>query len=270
MRPRRDLLALAALPLLIGCPARSEPVAPTGFRIVGVFPHDTAAYTQGLVYLAGDTLLESTGLYGRSQVRRVDAPTGRPIRLVDLPADRFGEGLAHHEGRLFQLTWQSGIAYVYDPATLTLVDSLSYPGEGWGLTTDGASLLMSDGSDSLRVLDPRTFEVRRVVRVRFSTGIPVARLNELEYAAGDLFANVYQSDWILRIDPATGLVRQVLDLSGVLPEYSAARTSENVLNGIAFDPATGRLYVTGKRWPRMFVLELEHPPGTWSGGAGGP
>lgn len=239
-----------------GCAAGAQPAPPKDYRVIRVLPHDTAAYTQGLVYLAGDTLLESTGLYGRSDVRRVLATTGVPIQSVPLSKDHFGEGLALHGNRLYQLTWQSGIAYIYQPATLALVDSLRYPGEGWGLASDGQSLILSDGSDSLRFLDPATFALQRVTKVHYSTGAPVGKLNELEYLAGDLFANVYQSDWILRIDPNTGLVRQVLDLNGILPSHSASATDENVLNGIAADRVTGHLYVTGKRWPKLFVLEL--------------
>lgn len=248
-------IALIAV-VAAGCAAGAQPAPPKDYRIVRVLPHDTAAYTQGLVHLAGDTLLESTGLYGRSDVRRVLASTGVPIQSVPLSKDHFGEGLALLGNRLYQLTWQSGIAYVYEPTSLALVDSLRYPGEGWGLTSDGRSLIMSDGSDSLRFLDPKTFATERVARVHYSTGAPVGKINELEYLAGDLFANVYQSDWILRIDPSTGLVRQVLDLNGILPSHSSSATDENVLNGIAADTATGHLYVTGKRWPKLFVLEL--------------
>jgi glutaminyl-peptide cyclotransferase len=150
---------------------------------------------------------------------------------------------------------------VYDAATLTLTDSLRYRGEGWGLATDGHSLIMSDGSDTLRFLDPGTFEVTRRLPVTFSTGLPASRLNELEYIDGELFANVYQSDWIVRIDPGTGLVREVLDLAA-LPEKAKERAPrEEVLNGIAFDLRTGHLLVTGKHWATLFEIALKTPPG---------
>ncbi|MBM4188794.1 MAG: glutaminyl-peptide cyclotransferase [Gemmatimonadetes bacterium] len=249
------LFALA----MLGCTARAQS-APKGYRIVRELPHDTAAYTQGLIWRPGDTLLESTGLFGQSRLRKVVARTGAAVATIALPDDRFGEGIAILDNRLFQLTWQSGVAYVYDPVTLALSDSIRYPGEGWGLASDGRSLIMSDGSDSLRVIDPRTFAVERVVKVRYPSGAPVAQLNELEYFKGELFANVYQSDWILRIDPTSGVVRQVLDLGRLLPSHNAAATDENVLNGIAVDDSTGHLWVTGKRWPRLFVLELLPQP----------
>ncbi len=247
--------------LLLACAAKAAPPAPRGYTVAATFPHDTAAYTQGLLFEPGGTLLESTGRYGASELRSVTLATGVADRVVPLPAERFGEGLARFGDRLYQLTWQSQIAYIYDRASFRLVDSVAYPGEGWGLTTDGTSLIMSDGSDTLRFVDPATFAVRKRLGVRFTTGTPVGKLNELEYVGGEVFANVYQSDWILRIDAETGLVREILDLAELLPAYNAAATTENVLNGIAFDPATGHLLVTGKRWPRLFALKLDRPAG---------
>lgn len=245
----------------VACAAQAPPRAPQGYTVVAVFPHDSTAYTQGLLLEPAGTLLESTGLYGRSDLRRVVRRTGQVEERIRLPAERFGEGIALYAGKVYQLTWQSGVAYLYDAATLQRQDSLPFEGEGWGLTTDGRSLIMSDGSDTLRFLDPGTLRVERKVAVTFANRAPAGKLNELEYARGAIFANVYQSDWILRIDPSTGLVEETLDLSGLLPDYGAAVTGEDVLNGIAFDEETGHLLVTGKRWPRLFELRLDRVPG---------
>ena len=248
------------LPVMSACGSREASTPPTGYVVIRTLPHDSTAYTQGLV-LADTTLYESTGLYGHSDIRIVDLSTGRIRKSVPLSEKLFGEGLALLAGRLYQLTWQSGIGYVYDAGTLAPVDSFRYQGEGWGLATDGRSLIMSDGTDTLRFLDPATFEVTRRLAVTFSTGAPATRLNELEYIGGELFANVYQSDWIVRIDPRTGQVRDVLDLAA-LPERAKERApADEVLNGIAFDPRTGHLLVTGKHWATLFELALTVPPG---------
>src|SRR5215216_5853643 len=185
-------ILLAAVTLIVGgsC-GREEPAA---FEVTARFPHDPTAYTQGLVW-TDSVLFESTGQYGHSQVRRVDLHSGRVLAARALGADRFGEGLALLKGRLYQLTWKSGVAYTYDPATLAPGDSFHYAGEGWGLATDGSSLIMSDGSDSLRVVSPETFQVQRVVHVR-SNGAPLYKLNELEYLNGDILANVYETNWV--------------------------------------------------------------------------
>jgi glutamine cyclotransferase len=228
---------------------------PAGFEVTHTFPHDSTAYTQGLVW-SGNVLYESTGLYGRSDVRMVDLHTGKVLASRPLAPDRFGEGLALLKGRLYQLTWQSGVAYTYDAATLAPRDSFQYAGEGWGLTMDGASLIMSDGSDSLRILSPETFRVQRVVHVRYN-GSPMRQLNELEYVKGDILANVYGSNWVLRIDPATGEVRELLDFADLYPDRP---TSAEVMNGIAVAPDSGQLLLTGKLWPVMFEIRL-HPRG---------
>jgi glutamine cyclotransferase len=254
------LLLFVSLALAGGCKAREASPPRVGFQVVRTFPHDPAAYTQGLVY--ADTILyESTGLYGHSDVRVVDLATGRVRKSVPLSEKRFGEGLALLAGRLYQLTWQSQLGYVYDAGTLAPVDSFRYYGEGWGLATDGVSLIMSDGSDTLRFLDPGTFQVTRRLPVTFATGAPATRLNELEYIDGELFANVYQSDWIVRIDPRTGLIREVLDLAALTEEARARSPMEEVLNGIAFDRRTGHLLVTGKRRGTLFEISLQNPPG---------
>jgi glutaminyl-peptide cyclotransferase len=226
------------------------------YDVTDHFSHDSTAYTQGLVW-ADSVLFESTGQYGHSDIRRVDLRSGRVLASRPLPADRFGEGLALLKGRLYQLTWKEGVAYTYDAATLTPRDSFHYAGEGWGLTTDGTSLIMSDGSDSLRFVSPATFQVQRVVHVRYKDA-PVLQVNELEYANGEILANVYQTNWVLRIDPATGLVREVIDFADLYPDRPA---SADVMNGIAIAPDGKQLLLTGKFWPVLFQVRLRSPHG---------
>lgn len=242
--------------MVAGCDrAAGRPSA--SFEVTGRLPHDPSAYTQGLLWADG-VLFESTGQYGHSEVRRIDLPSGRILASRALPANRFGEGLALLKGRLYQLTWKSGVAYAWDATTLAPLDSFSYAGEGWGLTTDGTSLIMSDGSDSLRVVSPETFRVERVVHVRYR-GDPLYKLNELEYVDGEVLANVYQSNWVLRIDPRTGDVREVLDLADLYPERPP---SAEVMNGIARAPDGTQLLLTGKYWPVLFQVRLRsgQPP----------
>jgi glutaminyl-peptide cyclotransferase len=222
------------------------------FSVTATFPHDPTAYTQGLLW-ADSVLFESTGLYGHSDVRRVDFRSGRVLASRPLAANRFGEGLALLHGRLYQLTWESGVAYTYDPATLAPGDSFHYEGQGWGLTTDGKSLIMSDGSDSLRVVSPETFKVERVVHVKYR-GAPLKQLNELEYDRGDLLANVYQTNWVLRIDPTTGDVRELLDFADL---YRDRSPKAEVMNGIALAPDGTQLLLTGKLWPTLFEVRLD-------------
>jgi glutamine cyclotransferase len=224
------------------------------YDVTAHFPHDPTAYTQGLVR-TDSVLFESTGLYGHSEVRRVDIRSGRVLASRPLAANRFGEGLALLKGRLYQLTWKEGVAYSYEAATLTPRDSFSYAGEGWGLTTDGTSLIMSDGSDSLRVVSPATFQVQRVVHVRYN-GAPIYQLNELEYVNGEVLANVYQANWVLRIDPVTGLVREAIDFADL---YADRPDSADVMNGIALAPDGRQLLLTGKLWPVMFQVRLHSP-----------
>ncbi|HEU5217417.1 MAG TPA: glutaminyl-peptide cyclotransferase [Gemmatimonadales bacterium] len=258
MRTRR--FGILAVLLLAGCRVPDAAPPAEGYRIVRTFRHDPTAYTQGLV-LADTIMYESTGLYGHSDVRIVDPASGTVLKSVPMAKEQFGEGLTLLAGRLYQLTWRAEVGYVYDALTLAPVDSFRYQGEGWGLATDGTSLIMSDGSDTLRFLTPGTFAVARRLPVSFSTGAPATRLNELEYIDGEIFANVYQSDWIVRIDPNTGAVREVLDL-GALPERAKEQhPGDEVLNGIAFDRRTGHLLVTGKHWATLFELALTNPPG---------
>jgi glutaminyl-peptide cyclotransferase len=248
-RPRRHLGWIAASLTALTC--QSSSTAPD-YTVVRQFPHDTAAYTQGLLYSDG-LLYESTGRLDDSQVRRVDPETGNVLASTDLPADRFGEGLALLRERLYQLTWKSRTGYVYDVESLAVVDSFSYTGEGWGLTTDGSHLIMSDGTAMLRFLDPQTFDVVREVEVT-DDGLPLRQINELELVGESLYANIYQSDKIVRIDPTSGDVLDWYDLAGLLP--NDLRTATDVLNGIAYREDTGNLLLTGKLWPVVFEVSL--------------
>ncbi len=223
-----------------------------GFDLVAVFPHDPEAFTQGLAYRDG-LLYEGTGLYGRSSLRETILETGELVRIRSLPPEIFGEGIVLWEDRLVQLTWKEGMGLVWDRESFALVETFSYPTEGWGITTDGSSLIMSDGSSVLRFLDPQTFEVRRTLEV-CSDGGPLSRLNELEWVQGLIYANVWQTDEIAIISPQTGKVVAWIDLSGLLSEEE--RLGRDVLNGIAYDDQSDRLFVTGKLWPEVFQVEV--------------
>jgi glutaminyl-peptide cyclotransferase len=227
-----------------------------GYTIVHSYPHDRDAFTQGLEYVDG-VLYEGTGLKGRSSIRRVKLETGEVLQSRPLDATHFGEGVTIFGTQLFQLTWQSEQAFVYDRATFAPRTSYRYRGEGWGLTHDRTSLIMSDGTEYLRFLDPATFTEQRRVRV-LGVGQPVKNLNELEYVKGEVFANVWLTDFIVRIDPQTGRVIGYVDLEGLLP--LAQRGQDAVLNGIAYDAANDRLFVTGKLWPRLFEIKVSASP----------
>lgn len=223
------------------------------YRVVHAFPHDQQAFTQGLIYLDGH-LYESTGLEGKSSLREEDLETGRILQLHQVPGRYFAEGLTDWGSTLIQLTWQSHVAFVYDRATFRFLRSFSYDGEGWGLTHDSKSLILSDGSSTLKFYDPATFRQTRAIEVK-DRGKPVEQLNELEYIHGEIYANIWHSDRIARISPASGAVLGWIDLSGLLPagEHSSA---EAVLNGIAYDAAHDRLFVTGKLWPKIFEIQI--------------
>lgn len=224
------------------------------YEVVHAWPHRRDAFTEGLLFLNG-TLWESTGLYGQSSLRKVDLTTGNILKRVDLPAQYFGEGLAVLNGRLFQLTWRAHRGFVYDLDTLKKEKEFSYANEGWGLTTDGQSLIMSDGTPQIRFLDPDTFAVKRTISIT-AHGQPVNALNELEYIKGEIYANIWTTDYAVRIDPATGKVTGMIDFTGLLaPADRDAHT--DVLNGIAYDAAHDRLFVTGKNWPKLFEVRLK-------------
>ena len=238
-------------------PAEPQPSAPRAaavesYRVVNVYPHDSNAYTQGLIYRDG-FLFESTGLNGQSSLRKVKLETGQVVQQHRLDSAYFAEGLAELNGQLFQLTWRSNLAFVYDFGTFALRRTLGYSGEGWGLTQNQQELILSDGTQFLRFLDPNTFrETRRVVVKDGET--PVQQLNELEYVRGEIYANVWHTDRIARIAPQSGQVTGWIDLRGLLsPVYRL--DAEAVLNGIAYDAASNRLFVTGKLWPQLFEIE---------------
>ncbi|HEY7671955.1 MAG TPA: glutaminyl-peptide cyclotransferase [Gammaproteobacteria bacterium] len=222
-------------------------------RVVAAFPHDPKAFTQGLVVHDG-RLLESTGQYGASSLRRVDIRTGRVENLLPIDAMYFAEGIAVLDDRVYQLTWQNGIGFVYDAKTFAVERTFRYTGEGWGLTTDGTHLILSDGTSALRFLDPQNFSVVRQVTVT-DAEIPVVRINELEYVEGEIWANIWYSDRIARIAPGSGEVVGWIDLSTLYPR--AGRPDNDVLNGIAYTPAEQRLFVTGKNWPQLFELAID-------------
>jgi glutamine cyclotransferase len=237
-----------------GPPGSAEDAIPAyTFTVVRAYPHDPGAFTEGLVYDRG-ILIESTGLNGASTLRQVDLASGRVLRQVRLSDEYFGEGAAVLNGRIFQLTWQAHRGFIYDRETLRPAGGFSYDGEGWGLTTDGRSLIMSDGTNRIRFLDPATFQVTRTIDV-VAHGRPVTMLNELEYVQGELYANVWQTEYILRIDPQTGRVLGSVDFIGLFPPAETAR-DQGVMNGIAYDPAGDRLFVTGKNWPTLFEVKL--------------
>ena len=219
------------------------------------WPHDSLAYTQGLV-ARDSVLLESTGLEGHSDIRTVDRATGKMLKRALLPDSEFGEGIASIGNRVYQLTWQSGRGRVYDAHTLAVVDSFTYDGEGWGLATDDTLLYMTDGTSGVRVIDPNGFRVVRRIRVT-EAGKGVHMLNELEWVRGELWANVYETTLVARIDPTTGRVVGWVDLAKLLPEAQRDRLKDRggVANGIAYDRATGGVLVTGKYWPYVFQLD---------------
>lgn len=254
-RCSRDLVAIFVLVLL--WPARLHSLSagtPDSFRVVQSYPHDPRAFTEGLVYADG-VLYESTGLKGHSTLRTIDPKTGIITRHLDVPDTYFGEGITVWQDQLIQLTWQTHIGFVYDRASLRLLQTFHFDGEGWGLTQDGKSLIMSDGTPTLRFLDPHSFRETRRLKVT-EDGTPVQNVNELEYIHGEIFANIWHSDRILRISPQTGKVLGWLDLSALLPA-SDRSDPEAVLNGIAYDAKTNHLFLTGKLWPRIFEIELK-------------
>ena len=230
-----------------------EPVQYT-YRVVNVYPHPTDAYTQGLQFADG-LLWEGTGQNGESRITKTDLATGRTTEIARLPKSDFGEGITLLGGRIYQLTWLSNKAYQYDAATGRELDTFRYAGEGWGLTTDGTQLYMSDGTERIRTLDPETFKRQGPGIAVTCRGQAVTLLNELEWIDGRIWANVYTTNLILIIDPATGVTEGIIDLTGLLPAEDR-RPGTDVLNGIACDPATGRIFVTGKNWPKLFEIEI--------------
>jgi len=238
--------------------APQSTVAISSYTVVNRYPHDTSAFTEGLL-IDHDILYESSGLSaeygGQSSLRAEDLVTGQVHARVDVADEYFAEGLTLFDGSLYQLTWQAHKGFIYDPGCFCQTGEFAYDGEGWGLTHDDHALIMSDGTAQIRFLDPASFAVTRTINVT-DDGRPVTQLNELEYVRGEIYANVWMTDRIARIDPATGTVRGWIDLSGILSPAERGASPDNVLNGIAYDAATDRLYVTGKRWPVLFEIRV--------------
>jgi len=242
----------AILSIFLTASAVSSAWADDTVQVVHTYPHDAQAFTQGLIYLDGH-LYESTGLEGHSSLRMEDLETGRILQFQDVPK-YFGEGLTDWGSTLIQLTWQDHTALVYDRFSFKLLRTLPYTGEGWGLTEDGKSIILSDGTATLRFLNPTSFKVQRRVTVT-DHGKPIDQLNELEYVHGQIYANIWHTDRIARISPATGKVLGFINLAGLLPD-SERSSPEAVLNGIAYDPEHDRLFVTGKLWPKIFEIKV--------------
>lgn len=232
-----------------------------GHTVVKVYPHDANAYTQGLLWHDGH-LYESTGLEGQSSLRKVDLQRGTSIQKIDLDEHFFGEGLALLNGKLYQLTWQNNKGFVYDLKTFEKLDEFDYNGEGWGLTSDGRHLYMSDGSENIYVLDPETFKRLRTLQVCTDNSL-INYVNEMEWIEGEIWANVYTTNTIIRIDPQTGAITGVIDMSGLLQESDITPTTD-VLNGIAYDEKTKRIFVTGKNWNKLFEIKVHPQPTTES------
>jgi glutamine cyclotransferase len=248
---------VAALWLVAAC-GGSEPKSAArpveyDYTVVNAYPHDPEAFTQGLLYRDG-LLFESTGQFGSSRLRKVRLETGEVVAEHRVPDQYFAEGLVAWGSRLVQLTWQSGLGFVYDSASLDLLHTFEYPGEGWGLTHDGVHLILSDGTSNLRLLDPSTYEETGRLQV-LDGSTPVSGLNELEYVKGDIYANVWPTDEIVIIAPS-GKVTGRVSLKGLLPVAGGVAPG-NLLNGIAYDSGGDRLFVTGKLWPSLFEIRLE-------------
>ena len=257
--PRSTLLhatlALLCATSSVAAAGTAEPALPVyGYQVVHAYPHDPGAFTEGLFYRGG-FLYESTGLNGQSSVRKVELESGKMLQGSELPQEVFGEGIADWGDKIVGLTWQSHVGFVLEIDTLKFVRQFSYPGEGWGLTHDEHQLIMSDGTPELRFLDPTTLRETHRVRVT-DAGKPLERINELEWIDGEVWANVWQTDRIARIDPKSGRVTAWVDLAGLLPVKDRLSSNPDVLNGIAWDAAGKRLFVTGKFWPHLFELRL--------------
>jgi len=234
--------------------ASAKQIPVYGVQVVHAYPHDINAFTEGLFYLNG-YLYESTGLESHSSVRKVKLETGQVVQRATLPADMFGEGIAPWNGRLVGLTWKAEVGYVLDLESFDTKGQFGYPGEGWGLTHDDIEMVMSDGTADLRFLNPTTLVESHRIHVT-AQGKPVEQLNELEWVDGEIYANIWQTDRIARIDPKTGDVVGWIDCKGLLPKKDFIPEHTDVLNGIAYDAATKRLFLTGKFWPKVFEVKL--------------
>lgn len=248
------LLGLAGPSLHAQAPRPAVPDRLYGYRIVKTYPHDPGAFTEGLQYQDG-YLLESTGLVGKSNIRKVKLETGAVLLKRDLAPPYFGEGMVTWGDKLVQLTWQHQVGFIYDAKTFRPRGQFKYRGEGWSLTKDDRRLIMSDGTDEIRFLNPATLAETGRIKVTFR-GQPLRNLNELEWVKGEIYANVWQTDMIVRINPNTGVVVGRINLTGLLSNADRANSSPDVLNGIAYDAKGDRLFVTGKQWPKLYEIKL--------------
>jgi len=223
------------------------------YQVLNTYPHDQSAFTEGLVF-EGGFLYEGTGLYECSDLRRVELETGKLLQVRELPNQYFGEGITIYENKIIQLTWKSHLGFIYDKYNFELLQEFHYPNEGWGITYDGKSIIMSDGTSTLHFLDPETFEEISRIEV-CENNIPVTKINELEYVQGEIFANIWLTDRIARINPLTGRITGWIDLKGILNREDCSEKVD-VLNGIAYDEKNNRLWITGKFWPKLFEIEL--------------
>ena len=253
-RARQRAGWLAAVLCAALSPAARAAVPVYSYDVVHVYPHDPHAFTEGLFYLNG-FLYESTGLEGESSIRKVRLETGEVLRRTEVPERYFGEGIVNWGNEIVSLTWKSGIGFVRTLDTFKVKRDFHYAGEGWALTQDGHRLIMSDGTDELRYLDPSTLKETARLRVRLE-GKPLAGLNELEWVRGEIWANVWQTQFVVQIDPSSGAVTGVIDLSGLLAPEDIVPGQTDVLNGIAYDAAHDRLFVTGKKWPKLFEIRV--------------
>lgn len=238
-------------------PTKSMPNLPAkqyGYEVVQEFPHDTGAFTQGLVYHDG-ILLEGTGKYEQSTLRKVELETGKVLKSIDLPPKVFGEGITLWGDKVVQLSWKNRLIFIWDVDSFDLVGRYRFPGEAWGVTHDGNELIVSNGSEFLLFMDPQSMRVKRRVKV-LDQGRPIEKLNELEFINGEVWANIWYDERIVRIDPQTGRVVAWVDLTGLLPLEERKNRRESVLNGIAYDAKENRLFVTGKEWPKLFEIRL--------------
>jgi glutaminyl-peptide cyclotransferase len=250
MRPLAIVLGCC---LLAFAPTRAA-VPTYEAEVVHIYPHDTSAFTEGLFYLNG-YLYESTGLEQHSTIRKVRLETGEVVQKLDIPAQYFGEGIVDWHGHLISLTWKSHVGFVFDLKTLKLQRQFQYPGEGWALTHDDKQLIMSDGTSELRLFDPATLNETGRIEVTID-GKPLRNVNELEWVKGEIYANVWQTNWIVRIDPGSGRVVGAINLTGLLKPEDIVPGQTDVLNGIAYDAKHDRLFVTGKNWPKLFEIRL--------------
>jgi glutaminyl-peptide cyclotransferase len=234
--------------------ASSQEVPTYTFEIVNSWPHDCKAFTQGLVFYQ-NLFFESTGQYGESSLRRVEPETGKVLKKIKIDGDYFAEGITIFQGKIFQLTWESHKGFIYDLESFERTGEFTYEGEGWGLTHDGRSLIMSDGTNRIRFLDPVSLKVERKISV-YDNNQPLMLLNELEYIKGEIYANIWRSDRIVRINPANGKITGWIDLTGLLSSKGNCQQAE-VLNGVAYEEAGDRLFVTGKLWPKVFEIRLK-------------